>query len=142
MYARGAMIGLTRGTTGGHIARATIESIAYQVRDVVDAMKSETGISIPVLRVDGGGTANSLLMQFQADILGIPIQVAAVAETTALGVAYLAGLAADTWNNTDEISRKWRASATFEPSISSDRRESLYADWKRAVERSRCWIEN
>ena len=142
MYTRGAMIGLTRGTTGGHIARATIESIAYQVRDVVDAMKSETGISIPVLRVDGGGTANSLLMQFQADILGIPIQVAAVAETTALGVAYLAGLAADTWNNTDEISRKWRASATFEPSISSDRRESLYADWKRAVERSRCWIEN
>ncbi len=142
MYARGTMLGLTRGTTKGHIARATIEAIAYQVRDVVDAMKSEAGITIPVLRVDGGGTANSLLMQFQADILGIPIQVAALAETTALGAAYLAGLAAGIWKNTDEISKKWHAAATFEPAVSSDLRESLYANWKRAVERSRGWIEN
>jgi glycerol kinase len=141
MYARGTIIGITRGTTNGHIARATLEAEAYQVRDVVDTMKLEAGIKIPILRVDGGGTANSLLMQFQADIMNMPIQVAAVAETTALGVAYLAGLATGQWKNTDEIAKKWRSSATFEPKMSADQREQLYSNWLRAVERAHGWIK-
>jgi glycerol kinase len=142
MYARGTITGITRGTTKGHLARATLEAIAYQVRDVIDTMRSETGIGIPFLRVDGGGTANSLLMQFQADIMNVPIQVAAIAETTALGVAYLAGLATGLWKNTDEIAKKWRSSATFEPKMSADRRENLYSNWKRAVGRAQSWIIN
>lgn len=142
MYARGTIVGLTRGTTTGHIARATLEAIAYQVRDVIETMTSETGLEIPVLRVDGGGTANSLLMQFQADILGIPIQQAAVAETTALGAAYLAGLAVGFWKNTDELSRLWQPAMTYEPKMPSDQRESLYAGWKRAVARAMGWAEN
>jgi len=142
MYARGTIAGITRGTTRGHIARATLEAIAYQVRDVIDTMRSETGIGIPVLRVDGGGTANSFLMQFQADIMNIPIQVAAIAETTALGVAYLAGLATGIWKNTGEISNKWRSSLTYEPMMSTDKRENLYSNWKRAVERAQDWIIN
>lgn len=142
MYARGAVMGITRGTTRGHIARATLEAIAFQVRDVIDTMRSETGIGIPVLRVDGGGTANSFLMQFQADVMNIPIQVAAIAETTSLGVAYLAGLATGLWKNTEEIAGKWRCSATFEPDMSADLRENLYANWKRAVERARGWSIN
>ncbi len=141
MYARGTIVGLTRGTTAGHIARATLEAIAYQVKDVIETMTAETGLSIPILRVDGGGTANSLLMQFQADILGIPIQQAAVAETTALGAAYLAGLAVGLWKNTDELGKLWRAANTYEPKMSPDQRESLYAGWKRAVERARGWTE-
>lgn len=140
MYARGTLTGMTRGTTTGHIARATLESIAFQVRDVIDTMQAETGIKIPALRVDGGGTANSLLMQFQADILGIPIQIAAIPETTALGVAYLAGLAAGIWKNENEIAQKWHAQATFEPGMSNDQREYLYSNWKRAVARAQGWI--
>ncbi len=142
MYARGTIAGITRGTTRGHIARATLEAIAYQVRDVIDTMRSETGIGIPVLRVDGGGTANSFLMQFQADIMNIPIQVAATAETTALGVAYLAGLATGVWKDTGQISDKWRSSSTYEPGMSADQRENLYSSWKRAVERAKNWIIN
>ena len=139
MYARGTIVGLTRGTTKAHLARATLEAIAYQARDVVEAMGAEADLQIPLLRVDGGGTANSFLMQFQADILGVPIQRAAVAETTALGAAYMAGLAVGLWRNTTAIARKWRAAETYEPSISSDQRETLYAGWKRAVERARSW---
>ena len=139
MYARGTIIGVTRGTTRGHIARATLEAIAFQIRDVIDTMRLETGISIPVLRVDGGGTANSFLMQFQADVLNIPIQVAAIPETTSLGVAYLAGLATGIWKNTEEIAGKWRSQATFEPKMSADQRENLYSNWKRAVERAKGW---
>ena len=139
MYARGTIIGITRGTTRAHLARATLEAIAYQARDVVEAMGADVGLQIPQLRVDGGGTANSFLMQFQADILGVPIQLAAVAETTALGVAYLAGLAVGLWRDTTEIARRWRAAETYEPSISTDQRETLYAGWKRAVERARHW---
>jgi glycerol kinase len=142
MYARGTIVGLTRGTTGGHIARATLEAIAYQVRDVADAMVAEAGLKLPVLRVDGGGTANSLMMQFQADILGIPIQPAALAETTSLGAAYLAGLAVGLWSDTAQLSRMWKASGTYEPNMSADQRESLYAGWKRAVERARGWVES
>jgi len=139
MYARGTIIGLTRGTTRSHLVRATLEAIAYQVRDVVEAMDADAELKIPLLRVDGGGTANAFLMQFQADILGVPIQVAAVAETTALGAAYLAGLAVGLWRDTAEIAHQWRAVKTYEPSISIDQRETLYAGWKRAVERSRGW---
>jgi glycerol kinase len=142
MYARGAIVGLTRGATSGHLARATLEAIAYQVRDVADAMGAEAGLKVPLLRVDGGGTANSLLMQFQADILGIPIQLAAIAETTSLGAAYLAGLAVGLWRDTAQLSRMWRPAETYEPKMSADQRESLYAGWKRAVERARGWVES
>jgi len=139
IYARGTIIGLTQGTTKAHLARATLEAIAYQARDVVEVMNAEANLQIPLLRVDGGGTANSFLMQFQADILGVPIQLAAVAETTALGIAFLTGLAVGLWRDTTEIARKWRVAETYEPSISTDQQEVLYAGWKRAVERARSW---
>jgi len=142
MYARGTITGITRGTTGGHIARATLEAIAFQVRDVVDAMRAEAGVNIPVLKVDGGGTANSLLMQFQADILNVPIEVAAIPETTALGIAYLAGLATSIWKNTAEVAAICRSTASYQPSMSADHRENLYSNWKRAVARSRGWVES
>ena len=139
MYARGTIVGLTRGTTREHLARATLEAIAYQTRDVIEVMGAEAGLQVQTLRVDGGGTANSFLMQFQADILGVPIQKAAVPETTALGAAYLAGLAVGLWQDTAEIARGWRAAETYEPGMSTDQRETLYAGWKRAVERARNW---
>ncbi len=142
MYARGMIIGITRGSNSGHIARATLESIAYQVRDVIDAMKSEAGIDIPVLKVDGGGTANKLLMQFQADILGIPLEVAAIPETTAMGAAYLAGLATSLWKDLSELSTICRSSATYQPTMSIDKREYLYDNWKRAVQKAKGWILN
>ena len=142
MYARGAIMGLTRGTTAGHLARATLEAIAYQVRDVADAMTAEADLKLPMLRVDGGGTANSLMMQFQADILGIPIQPAAIAETTSLGAAYLAGLAVGIWKDTSQLARMWQPARTFEPKMSVDQRDALYAGWKRAVERARGWAES
>ncbi len=140
MYARGTIVGLTRGTTREHLARATLEAIAYQTRDVIEVMGAEAGLGVQTLRVDGGGTANSFLMQFQADILGVPIQKAAVPETTALGAAYLAGLAVGLWQDTTEIAREWRAAETYEPGMSTDQRETLYAGWKRAVERARGWV--
>jgi len=139
MYARGTILGITRGTEKGHLARATLEAIAYQARDVIEAMGTEAGLEVPLLRVDGGGTANEFLMQFQSDILGVPIQVAAIAETTALGAAYLAGLATGFWQDTEEIAKKWRAARVYEPGMSNDQREALYSDWKRAVERARGW---
>jgi glycerol kinase len=142
MYARGTIVGLTRGVTRGHLARATLEAIAYQVRDVVEAMGAEAGLKVPLLRVDGGGTANPLLMQFQADILGVPIQPALVTETTSLGAAYLAGLAVGMWKDTTELARMWHAAETYEPKMSVDQRETLYAGWKRAVERARSWVES
>jgi glycerol kinase len=142
MYARGTIIGLTRGTTGGHLARATLEAIAYQVRDVIEVMSDEACLQVALLRVDGGGTANALLMQFQADILGVPIQPALVAETTSLGAAYLAGLAVGLWKDTTELARLWHAAKTYEPKMSADQRENLYAGWKRAVERARGWAES
>lgn len=142
MYARGAILGITRGTTRAHIVRATLEAIAYQARDVIDAMSTDAGLRLPVLRVDGGATVNDFLMQFQADILGVPVQRARIPETTALGAAYLAGLAAGVWTSTDEIGRHWRASQTWEPRMSTDERETLYSGWKRAVERARGWAQN
>jgi len=141
-YARGTIVGITRGTSRGHLVRATLEAIAYQVRDVVVAMSGEANLDIPVLRVDGGGTANSLLMQFQADILGIPIQKAEIAEITALGSAYLAGLAIGIWKDTTQIVKQWRASKVYEPTMSTDQRENLYNGWKRAVDRAKKWVQD
>lgn len=142
MYARGVIIGITRGTTRGHIVRATLEAIAYQVRDVTDIMSTEAKVKINSLRVDGGGTANSLLMQFQADILGIPIHLTAVPDTTSLGAGYLAGLAVGVWKDTAEIARKCYTSRTYEPKMTGDQREFLYSRWKQAVERARNWAIN
>ncbi len=140
MYARGAIVGLTRGTTKSHIARAALESIAYQTRDILDLMRREAGTAISSLRVDGGATDNRLLMQFQADILRIPIQRSAVKETTALGAGYLAGLAVGFWNSPDELEALWQSDATFQPKMVESQRESLYSDWQRAVERSKNWV--
>ncbi len=139
MYARGAIVGITRGTTRAHIARAALEATAYQTRDVVEAMRADTRLTVPALRVDGGGTVNPLLMQFQADILGIPIERAAIAETTAMGAAYLAGLAVGFWAGLQEIAGFWRSDATFQPAMGQQRRDALYAGWRRAVERARDW---
>jgi glycerol kinase len=139
MYARGTLTGLTRGTTREHIVRATLEAIAYQARDVIEAMEQEARLKIPLLRVDGGGTVNRFLMQFQADILGTPIQRSAVSETTALGAAYLSGLAIGFWRNKEEIDRLWKPAETYLPRMSTDQRETLYNQWKRAVECARKW---
>jgi glycerol kinase len=138
-YARGTVVGLTRGSTMGHVARATLESMCYQTRDVLDAMTADSKVNVKALRVDGGAVVNNLLMQFQADILGVPVQRPKVAETTALGAAYLAGLAVNFWSSLQELTEHWAIDRTFEPQMSSYQREKLYADWKRAVERSRNW---
>jgi glycerol kinase len=138
-HARGTIVGLTRGSTAGHIARATLESMAYQTRDVLEAMTADSKITLKTLRVDGGAVANNLLMQFQADILGVSVQRPKVAETTALGAAYLAGLAVGFWQDQQEVAAYWALDRTFEPQMSDDQREKLYADWKRAVERSQHW---
>ena len=142
MYARGTIIGITRGTSRAHIARAALESTAYQTRDAMEAMKSDTGLEIPLLRVDGGGTANDLMMQFQSDILGISIERHAVAETTALGAAYLAGLASGFWQDTDEIAASWAADKRFDPSMDPDERARLHNNWLRAIDRSKNWQES
>jgi glycerol kinase len=139
MYARGTIVGITRGTTRAHFARAALEATAYQTRDVIEAMVADAGVDVPVLRVDGGGTANDFLMQFQSDILGIPIERSAVAETTALGAAYLAGLAVGMWESLDEIEElrgDEAADRTFEPHMSEDERDSLYAEWGSALDRA------
>ena len=140
-YARGAIVGLTRGSGRAQIVRATLESIAYQSRDVVDAMKADSALELEALRVDGGAVVNDFLMQFQADILGVPVQRPTVTETTALGAAYLAGLAIGFWESQNEIARQWQLERTFEPAMSADQRESLYSGWQRAVERARHWAE-
>jgi len=141
MYARGTLIGLTRGTTRQHIVRATLEAIAYQVRDVVEAMQAESRLTIRSLKVDGGGSANQFMMQFQADILNIPVQVSAVTETTALGAGFMAGLATGFWSDKTELGRLWRPEATYEPQMSSDHREYLYNRWKKAIQHARAWEE-
>jgi len=138
-YARGSIFGLTRGTTGGHIARAALESIAYQSAELVRAMESDADIRLSELRVDGGATANNLLMQFQADILGVPVIRPKVAETTALGAAYLAGLAVGYWRDPGDIAANWQAERRFEPAMSRDKAASLMADWSKAVERAKRW---
>ena len=142
MYARGLISGLTQGTTREHLVRATLEAIAYQSKDVIEAMSMEAGLSIPVLKVDGGGSVNRFTMQFQSDILGIPIQVSAIAETTALGAGYLAGLAAGFWKDTADIARKWHASITYEPTMPDGQRDDRYAEWRMAVERTKSRMED
>jgi glycerol kinase len=138
-YARGAIVGLTRGSTAAHIARAALESIAFQVTDVLTAMEADSGIKVAELRVDGGACANNLLMQSQADLLGVPVVRAANPETTAMGAAYLAGLAVGFYKSTDEIASQWASDRTFEPRIGQDAREKLRAGWNKALERSRAW---
>jgi glycerol kinase len=140
-YARGAIVGLTRGTGLPQIARATLASVAYQSRDVLEAMRSDSGLEIADIRVDGGMVVNDVLMQFQADITNIKVQRPVVQETTALGAAYLAGLAVGYWGSQEEIEQKWAMDKEFVPSMEEDEREKLYRGWKRAVERARGWIE-
>jgi glycerol kinase len=139
MYARGTILGLTRGTTRAHLVRAALESIAYQTREVLDAAASDAGLALTELRVDGGATANDLLMQFQADMLGVPVVRPVVKETTALGAAYLAGLAVGYWTGREEIEANWAADRRFLPGMDGTRREELYASWRRAVSRAAGW---
>jgi glycerol kinase len=138
-YARGAVFGLTRGSTGGHLARAVLESIAFQSADVLHAMEKDAGVTLTELRVDGGATRNELLMQFQADLLGVPVVRPEVLETTALGAAYLAGLAVGYWKSAEDIRANWRVARRFEPAMSRDRAAELRAGWEKAVSRAKGW---
>ena len=138
-YARGLVAGITRGTTAAHLARAALEGIAYQVHDVLLAMQSDSGIKLKELRVDGGACANNLLMQFQADVLGVPVVRPRVAETTALGAAYLAGLAVGYWKDTSEIATQWKADRRFVPAMKAAQRTRLLAGWKKALTRAKRW---
>ena len=137
--ARGTIVGLTRGSSRAHLVRATLESIAYQSRDVLHCFEQDTGLAASALQVDGGATANDFLMQFQADLLGVPVRRPVVLETTALGAAYLAGLAVGFWKDREELRANWQESRRFEPQMPAARREALYAGWTRAVERARDW---
>ncbi|HWC03421.1 MAG TPA: glycerol kinase GlpK [Methylomirabilota bacterium] len=139
MYARGTLVGLTRGTTRAHVARATLEAIAYQTRDVLDVMASEAGRLPAELRVDGGATENDFLCQFQADVLGLPILRPRIRETTGVGAAYLAGLGVGLWPRPEVLRDLWRLDRAFEPSMPAERRAALYAGWQRAVDRARGW---
>ena len=141
MYARGTITGITRGTGRSHIVRAALESIAYQTRDVLDAMMQDTGINLKSLKVDGGASQNNFLMQFQADILGKEVDRPVVTETTALGAAYLAGLATGFWKSRDEIAQKWSMDRKFMPVMNIDEREARYSKWKKAVTRATLWEE-
>jgi len=139
--ARGTIVGITRGTGRAELARATLESIAFQVADVLEAMTADAGEGLRALRVDGGAAGNDLLLQLQADLLGVAVERPVVAETTALGAAYLAGLAIGYWSSQEDIASNWALDRRFEPSMSEDRRRSMLHAWRRAVERSRAWIE-
>jgi len=139
--ARGAIVGLSRYNTNAHLARATLEAICYQSRDVVEAMREDSGVSLDVLKVDGGVTTNELCMQMQADILGVPVSRPVVAETTALGAAYAAGLAVGFWNTTDELRQNWNEDKRWEPTWTDDQRQTGYTGWKKAVERTYGWVD-
>jgi glycerol kinase len=140
-YARGVIVGLTRGTTVGHVARAAVESMAYQTRDVLDAMQRDAGLRLHQLKVDGGAAVNDALLQFQADLLGVTVRRPVVAETTALGAAYLAGLAVGYWKDQADVARNWALDREFKPAMPVGRREALYDGWRRAVQRSLGWAE-
>jgi glycerol kinase len=140
-YARGTLVGLTRGTGKAHIVRAALEAIAYQTRDVLDAMSQDAGLDLQNLRVDGGAARNNFLLQFQADVLNKPVQRPVNVETTALGAAYLAGLATGVWRDRQELANRWKASQAFTPAMGEEQREKLYRGWCRAVERAKGWIE-
>ena len=141
-YARGTILGITRGTGRGEIARAVLESIALQTRDVVTAMSAASGHPIRALKADGGAAANDLLLQLQADHLGVPVSRPVIQETTALGAAYLAGLAEGVWSSTDEITANWQLDATFEPVLTQEELSPQHTAWARAVERSRGWADD
>jgi glycerol kinase len=139
--ARGVIVGMSRFDTAAHLARATLEAIGYQTRDVAEAMAADAGVPIEVLKVDGGVTANALCMQWQADILGVPVSRPEVAETTALGAAYAAGLAAGFWADTDELAANWREGRRWQPTWSAEARAQGYAGWRKAVERTLDWVD-
>ncbi|HEY8338711.1 MAG TPA: FGGY-family carbohydrate kinase, partial [Egibacteraceae bacterium] len=139
--ARGAIVGLSRFNTKAHLARATLEAICFQSKDVADAMVKDSGVPLEFLKVDGGATANDLLMQLQADILGVPVSRPVVAETTSLGAAYAAGLAVGFWDNLEDLRENWNEDRRWEPQWSEDQRESAYAMWKKAVERTFDWVD-
>jgi glycerol kinase len=138
-YARGTLVGITRGTTAGHIARAAVEAIAYQVADLLDAVHRDSGIALSEMRVDGGAATNDALMQFQADLLGVPVVRPAVTETTALGAAYLAGLAVGFWSSPAEIARQWRVERRFEPTMRRSQADALRSRWHDALARAKDW---
>ena len=140
-YARGTIVGITRGTDRAHLARAALESMAYQTLDVVRAMERDSGITLKELRADGGAVANTFLMQFQADILGVPVEVPEITETTALGSAYLAGLATGFWESRDELDAKWKLAHRYDPQMGEEERERLHGRWLKAVEHSKAWDE-
>ena len=140
-YARGTIIGITRGTTRAHLARAALESMAYQTRDAVEAMGDDSGMKVPTFRADGGAAANRWMMQFQADILGVPVEVPETLETTALGAAYLAGLATGFWDDREELKNRWRLRRRYEPQMDEEERERLYGRWKEALERAKDWAQ-
>lgn len=142
MYARGAIVGLTRGANRNHIIRAAQESIAYQTKDVLDAMIADTGLEIQELRVDGGASRSDFLMQFQSDIMGRSLRRPMIRETTALGAAYLAGLATGAWDSLQQIKELWAIDKVYTPSMDPERRESLLKGWKKAVTRARDWAED
>ncbi len=139
--ARGCIVGLSRFNDKGHLARATLESICYQTRDVLDAMTKDSGVQLEILKVDGGATVNDTLMQLQADVLGVPVVRPVVAETTALGAAYAAGLAVGFWSDIEEMRRNWQTDKRWEPRWSQDQREAGYAGWHKAIERALNWID-
>lgn len=139
--ARGMLIGLTRGTGRGHIARAALDSMAWQTRDVLDAMQQDSGVPLQTLKVDGGATVNNLLMQTQADVLGVPVRRPVVQETTALGAAYLAGLAVGVWKDRGDISRNWALDREFQPAADRQAMTSAHARWRKAVDRTRHWLD-
>jgi glycerol kinase len=139
--ARGVIVGMTRYTNKGHIARAALEATAYQTREVLDAMESDSGVKLKALKVDGGMVQDELLMQFQSDILGVPVLRPKVAETTSLGAAYAAGLAVNYWDNLEDLRSNWQIDKTWQPQMDVDTRTRLYKGWRRAVERTFGWVE-
>jgi glycerol kinase len=139
--ARGVIVGLTRYVNKGHIARAVLEASAYQTRDIVAAMNKDSGVELSMLKVDGGMVVNELLMQFQADILDVPVIRPKVSETTALGAAYAAGLAVGFWESLDELRRNWAEDKTWQPEVDSEVREKYYREWKKAVDRTFDWLD-
>jgi glycerol kinase len=138
--ARGVIVGLSRFNTSAHLARATLEAICFQTRAVLDAMTADSGVRLDVLKVDGGATVNNMLMQLQADVLGVPVVRPVVAETTALGAAYFAGLAVGFWKNLDDLRRNWKADRQWDPTWTSDQRQAAYGEWQKAVQRSLGWV--
>jgi glycerol kinase len=140
-YARGTIVGLTRGSSRAHLARAALESMCYQTRDAVEAMEADSGTDIPTFKADGGAAANRWMMQFQADILGTPVEVPETLETTALGAAYLAGLAVGFWEDKEELKSRWRLRRRYDPQMDEEERERLYGRWKEAVARAKEWAQ-